>query len=121
MNVIVDESANVAGLVDWEQAQLLPVGMNTWCIRYLSVPNRLRVDYPDEHTLPMAEAFWKGLVSTLPNHILGLLDKVVDAMAIGLVMNVFGENYSPEEVTVNIMMERLDWIEDTFRPKCASA
>jgi hypothetical protein len=89
MNVIVDENANIAGLVDWEQAQLLPVGMNTWCIRYLSVPNRNRVDYPDEDTVPMAEAFWKGLVSTLPNHILGLLDKVVDAMAIGVVMNVF--------------------------------
>ena len=32
-------------------------------------------------------------------------------MAIGLVVNVFGEGFSPEEVTVNIMMERLDWIE----------
>ena len=53
------------------------------------------MDYPDAHTLPMAEAFWKGLVSTLPNHILGKLVEVVDAMAIGLVMNVFGEDFSP--------------------------
>ena len=61
MNVIVDENANIAGLVDWEQAQLLPVGMNTWCIRYLSVPNRNRADYPNEHTLPMAEEAWSLL------------------------------------------------------------
>jgi hypothetical protein len=46
-----------------------------------------------------AYSIWKGLVSTLPNHILGLLDKVVDAMAIGLVLNVFGEGYSPEGAT----------------------
>jgi hypothetical protein len=57
MNVIVDENANIAGLVDWEQAQLLLVGMNTWCIRYLSVPNKKRVDYPDEHT-PSGKAWF---------------------------------------------------------------
>jgi hypothetical protein len=45
MNIILDESLNVVGLVDWEQALLLPVGMNAWCIRYLSVPISGGVDF----------------------------------------------------------------------------
>jgi hypothetical protein len=44
MNVILDESTNIVGLVDWKQAQLSPVGMNAWCTRYLAVPISHGVD-----------------------------------------------------------------------------
>lgn len=37
VNIILGESTNVVGLVDWEQAQLLPVGINAWRIRCLYV------------------------------------------------------------------------------------
>lgn len=120
MNIILDESVNVVGLVDWEQALLLPVGMNAWCIRYLSVPISGGVDYIAEKSQPMAEAFWKGLTDTLPPHLCDLRDKIVDSMLVGLVLFVFGEGFEPRQSEVRMVPERLNWIEDTFRPLCAT-
>ncbi|KAK0187229.1 hypothetical protein F5146DRAFT_935421, partial [Armillaria mellea] len=37
-NIIVDNHKHITGLIDWEHANLLPLGMNAWCIRFLSVP-----------------------------------------------------------------------------------
>jgi hypothetical protein len=46
----------------------------------------------------MVETFWKGLISiNSPDWLTWHLDKIVDAMAIGLVMNLFDEGWTPEE------------------------
>ena len=58
MNLILNENADIVGFIDWEFAQLLPVGMNAWCIVRLSFTNRNRVDYSSEKTQPIADTFW---------------------------------------------------------------
>jgi hypothetical protein len=120
MNIILDESTNIVGLVDWEQAQLLPVGMNAWCIRYLSVPIRGGVDQIEEKSQPMAEAFWKGLTTSLPPHLYDFKDKIIDSMLIGLVLFLFAEGTEVRQTELCTILKRLDWIESTFRPLCAA-
>jgi hypothetical protein len=115
MNVILNKDADIVGFIDWEMAQLLPVGMNAWCIRHLSVTNRNRVDYPSEKTQPMAEAFWDGFITSLPRHLWALAGYIVDAMMIGLILNQFGEGFVPDVRDVAMTMGRLEWIEKTFR------
>lgn len=115
MNVILNKKAEIVGFIDWELAQLLPIGMNAWCIRHLSVTNRERADYPSAKTKPMAEAFWGGFTTSLPSRIQALTDSIVDAMMIGLVLNQFGEGFEPDVRAVAMTMERLEWIETTFR------
>lgn len=121
MNIILDESAKVVGLVDWEQAQLLPVGMNAWCIRYLSVPINGGVDEQAEKSQPMAEAFWRGFTAVLPPHLHTLKDRIVDSMLIGLVLFSFPEGCEIRKSELSLVLERLDWIESTFRPMCSSS
>jgi hypothetical protein len=53
----------------------------------------------------------------LPDHLHGLLSNIVDAMVIGFVLSIWGEGYGPEETTIKMMMGRLDWFDETFRPK----
>jgi Ser/Thr protein kinase RdoA (MazF antagonist) len=115
MNIIINEKAEIVGLIDWELAQLSPVGMNAWCIRYLSVDNKGRVDYLSEKTQPMAEAFWDGFVASLPDHLQALKKYMVDAMMIGLVLDQFSEGSVPDARDLAMTMERLRWIEDTFK------
>ena len=120
MNIILNDSTNIVGLVDWEQAQLLPVGMNAWCIRYLAVPIRGGVDQIAKKSQPMAQAFWKGFTNSLPPHLHNLRDKIVDSMLIGLVLFLFMEGIEVRQSEVSMVLKRLDWIESTFRPLCTA-
>jgi hypothetical protein len=120
MNIILDDSTNIVGLVDWEQAQLLPLGMNAWCIRYLSVPISGGVDQTAEKSQPMALAFWKGFTDSLPPHLHDLTDKIIDSMLIGLVLFLFAEGIEVQQSEVRMVLKRLDWIESTFRPLCVA-
>ena len=114
MNLILNENAEIVGLIDWELAQLLPVGMNAWCIVRLSFTNRNRVDYASEKTQPMAEAFWNGFVSSLPGNTQKNSANIVKAMKIGLIFDQFGEGYVPDPRDVAMTLGRLEWIENTF-------
>lgn len=120
MNIILDDSTNIVGLVDWEQAQILPVGMNAWRIRYLAVPISGGVDQIAKKSQPMAQAFWKGFTDSLPPHLHNLRDKIVDSMLIGLVLFLFMEGIEVRQSEVSMVIKRLDWIESTFRPLCAA-
>jgi hypothetical protein len=120
MNIILDESTNIVGLIDWEQAQLLPVGMNAWCIRYLSVPNIGGVDQLAEKSQPMAIAFWQAFTASLPPHLNVFKENVVDSMLIGLVLFVFPEGCKAAQSEMRMVLQRLDWIESTFRPLCTA-
>ncbi|KAI0076905.1 hypothetical protein K474DRAFT_1597231 [Panus rudis PR-1116 ss-1] len=120
MNIILDDANNIVGLIDWEAASLLLLGTNEWCIRFLSTVNRNRVDYETENTTPMAEAFWRGITSSLSTRLQGrkdVLDAIVTAMQIGLVMFIFWPgNEGPSAVQMEQGLTRLNWIEETFRP-----
>ena len=119
MNIILDENANIVGLVDWELAQLLPVGMNAWCIRYLAVPTTRGVDRLAEKSQPMAVAFWQEFMGSLPAHLFALKEKIVDSMLIGMVLFSIIEGLETRDSVMHMLPERLDWIESTFRPLCA--
>lgn len=95
MNIILTENAEIVGFIDWEFAQLLPVGMNAWYIVRLSFTNRNRVDYSSEKIQPMAEAFWNGFVASLPGYI-QRNPANINAMKIGLILNQWGEGYVPD-------------------------
>jgi hypothetical protein len=68
----------------------------------------------------MAETFWKGLTDSLPPHLYDLREKIINSMLVGLVLFVFGEGFEPRQSEVRMVPERLDWIEDTFRPLCTT-
>lgn len=119
MNIILDENTNIVGLVDWEQAQLLPVGVNGLCIRYLSAPISRGVDQIAEKLQPMAQAFWQGFTNSLSPHFYDLKDKIIDSMLIGLVLFLSAEGIEVRQSEVHMVLERLDWIGSTFRPVCA--
>ena len=114
MNVILNENAEIVGFIDWEFAQLLPVGMNAWCIVRLSFTNRNRVDYSSEKTQPMAEAFWNGFITSLPGNIQKNSAKIVKAMKIGLIFDQFGEGYVPDPRDAAMTLGRLEWIGNNF-------
>jgi hypothetical protein len=83
----------LSALVDWQQAQLLPVG---WGIRYLSVPIGGGVDQIAEQSQPIAQAFWKGFT---------------DSMLIGPGTFPFrGVGLRFGKAKVRTVLERLDWI-----------
>jgi len=114
MNLILNENAEIVGFIDWELAQLLPVGMNAWCIVRLSFTNRNKVDHSSGKTQPMAEAFWNGFVTSLPGHLGKNLTNVVKAMMIGLILDQFGEGHVQDARDMAMTLGRLEWIENTL-------
>ncbi|KAI0069766.1 hypothetical protein K474DRAFT_992134 [Panus rudis PR-1116 ss-1] len=120
MNIILNDSNDIAALIDWEAASLLPLGTNGWCIRMLSTVNRQRIDYETENTIPMARGFWRGFTANLPVALQGrkdVLNAIVTAMQIGMVMFLFwpgNDGLSNDQMDQGVA--RLNWFEDTFRP-----
>ncbi|KAK7051633.1 hypothetical protein VNI00_004612 [Paramarasmius palmivorus] len=115
-NIILNENAHVVGLVDWEQACLLPLGMNAWCIRYLSVPIIGGKDRPTEKTQAMAEAFWKNFTANMS---VDAQRAVIIAMQIGFVLwSVYFETSSPSSNNLVQFVGRFDWFESVFGPLC---
>jgi len=120
-NILLDDNQDVTGLIDWEAAILLPLGMNTWCIRFLAVPithgrDAPIVDGPDrisDGARAMARGFWDGLVQNIPSK---LKRNVVTAMEVGMVLQTFHGLGEPD---LGYFTERMDWIPKTFEPFCA--
>lgn len=114
----MNDTAEIVGLIDWEQASLLPLGMNAWCIRYLAVKTHGGVDRPNEETLPMAQAFWKTLTADVPLH---LQPVIVTAMQVGYILiAVFIEGITPSKMVLSNLVARFDWLENTFRSFCTA-
>jgi hypothetical protein len=118
--VIVDADGNVNGVIDWEKAAILPLGMGAWCIRFLSMETIRGVDHTLDKTLdktgPMARAFWQSLVTYLPSPLRSLEENIVLAMQIGYVMiSVFYEGGgTPGPRLLDNLLERLDWMAMSF-------
>lgn len=113
----MNDTAEIVGLIDWEQASLLPLGMNAWCIRYLAVKTHRGVDRLNEETLPMAQAFWK----TLTADVLHLQPAIVTAMQVGYILiAVFIEGITPSKMVLSNLVARFDWLENTFRSFCTA-
>jgi hypothetical protein len=118
---VLDDVANICGIIDWEQALLLPFGMNAWWIRPNAVINRSRIDYIQEMTQPMSEAFFKSLIASaeVPPPLQPI---VILSMQTGFVIiSTFIEGFPASEPDLNQFVERFDWFEKTFAPLCTGA
>jgi len=120
-NIIIDESSppNIVGLVDWENTQFLPFGMNAYQIRLIAVLNQNRRDVVSKAAKPIGLAFWNSLTARIPdNH----KSAVLDSMKIGLfLVGEFGEEMNElafVPLYMEVLIERLDWFEELFRPLC---
>jgi hypothetical protein len=120
MDIILDEGTDTVGLIDWELAWLLPTDMISGCIRYLAVPMQDGLDIFHERSQPMAEAYLKGLINSMPAHLHNLKDKIVDSMLVDLLLFTYGKGFMSGPSIVRMVPQRLDWIESTFRPSCTA-
>ncbi|OCB90380.1 hypothetical protein A7U60_g2390 [Sanghuangporus baumii] len=117
-NILLDEDRDVIGIVDWEQAAMLPLGSNAWCIRYLSVDIVRGEDIISEKSLPMAEAFWKSFLAKLPNNVFSHQRAIITAMQVGFILSTFFGGGSPNEDKQVQIFDRMTWLEKTFAPMC---
>ncbi|KAK7464731.1 hypothetical protein VKT23_005937 [Stygiomarasmius scandens] len=113
MNVILNDDAEVVGLLDWEMASLLPLGMNACCIRELAIPNFSGKDRVLEKSQPMVEAFWKEFTANFSADVQPVL---IIAMQIGMVFRTFYEGITVAPNVLSALPERLDWFEHCLGP-----
>jgi hypothetical protein len=96
VNVIVDEqTGEVQGVIDWEEAYWMPLGINTARLVYLAAWNRQGTLVPKPYSKEVENAFWKGLFNAAPAAAQSLLDELQLAMTIGMVMDTFFEAKNP--------------------------
>jgi hypothetical protein len=115
--VIASEPPRLVGILDWELSKYLPFGIDGAQIRYMSVINRDRVDYPEEPGSTMvATSFWNAFTRNIAAD---LKDYVVDAMKIGMIIYIeFPEHWEREARDIQNAEKRLQWFDDVFRPLC---
>jgi len=112
------EGRRIVGLVDWEYAALFPLGMNAWCIQYLSVPTIGGKDRIMDKTQPMLEAFWKALTAKVPEH---LHRNLIVAMQMGFVIiSTFFEGGTVNTTAMAQFIQRYDWLTRSFEELCAT-
>ncbi|THV06236.1 hypothetical protein K435DRAFT_789650 [Dendrothele bispora CBS 962.96] len=116
-NIIMNDDAEIVGLLDWEMASLLPLGMNACYIRALAVPTVGGKDCPSEKSQLLAEAFWRVFTANLSPDVLPAL---VVAMQFGMVFRVFYEGITVAPNVLSALPERLDWFERCFGPLCGA-
>ena len=104
------------GILDWDLSRYLPFGIDGAQIRYMSVINRDRVDYPDEPGSTMvATSFWNAFTANLDAD---LKDYVVDAMKVGVIIYLeFPEGCG--ERKARDIQNALQWFDEVFRPRCS--
>ncbi|EJD00083.1 uncharacterized protein FOMMEDRAFT_136201 [Fomitiporia mediterranea MF3/22] len=94
-NILLDENYNISSLIGWELADLMPLGSNAWCIRYLSVDTIRGKDYISDKSQLMAEAFWKSFIAGMLEGLRAHRDAIVIAMQISYIFSVFFGNGGP--------------------------
>lgn len=99
---------------------MLPLGSNAWCIRYLSVDIVRGVDTVSEKSLPMAEAFWKSFTAGLPRDSMRHQRAIITAMQVGLILFTFFGGGEPDGERQATILDRIEWLGETFLPLCAT-
>ena len=95
--------------------------MNAYQIRLIAVLNQNRRDVVSEAAKPIGLAFWNSLTARIPDD---HKSAVLDSMKIGLfLLGEFDEDLRMNELAftplyMERLIERLDWLEELFRPLC---
>jgi hypothetical protein len=123
--VLIDESHEpyrISAVVDWEEARLLPFGMNAYVIHFFSVAIRNMEDSPGPSAEPMAIAFWDALTTNIEP---ARRSDVLDSMSIGfIVLGMFFDRFGQADFNdvrmqnLKNLVSRLDWLERLYRPRC---
>jgi hypothetical protein len=95
MNIMVNNDADICGILDWEESYWMPLGMNVCRIDGFAAYNHSGVLSKRPYSDDMEKAFWKALFNTAPREARGLLKEMQLAMNIGLVMTTFYEAKNP--------------------------
>jgi hypothetical protein len=124
--VLIDESHTpyrISAIVNWEEARLLPFGMNAYIIHFFSVAIRDMKDCPGPSAEPMALAFWDALTSNIEP---GRRSDVLDSISIGfIVLDMFFDRFGETGFNdvrmkdLKNLVSRIDWLERLYRPRCA--
>ncbi|KAI3614879.1 aminoglycoside phosphotransferase [Moniliophthora roreri] len=110
-DIIVNNSLDIVAVIGWERGGLLPFGIDAWSILSLCTNSG------NEAGSIVAKAFWEGLTAGRSED---FRRAVVIAMQIGyLLIHAYPEGYSPTPDRLPKVIERLDWLKDTFEPLCA--
>ncbi|VDC02823.1 unnamed protein product [Peniophora sp. CBMAI 1063] len=65
-NIILNDDFSISGLIDWERAAILPLGMGAWCIHQLAVMNIKGVDYETSDSKKTVVSFRGAFYSSVP-------------------------------------------------------
>ena len=118
MLIASQEPPRLIRLLDWELSRYLPFSIDGAHIRYMSVINRDRVDFPEEPGSTMiATSFWNAFTRKLAADLKGY---VVDAMKVGVIIYLeFPEGCGELEAReIQNAEKRLQWFDNVFRPFC---
>ncbi|KZT33426.1 hypothetical protein SISSUDRAFT_993059 [Sistotremastrum suecicum HHB10207 ss-3] len=113
MNILVNpDTLEVTGLIDWEAAALLPLGMSAWCIRYLTVPIHRRQDEILEKSWPVTQAFWAAFFAAIPHNLQHLKSTFLLSAQIGFVLlNGIPESCHHSGENLAALVPRLAWLD----------
>jgi hypothetical protein len=124
VQIILDDGGGEGGgggaqrRIDWEFAGLFPLGMNAWCIHYLSIPIIHGKDTITSNSKPMIQAFWNNLTSNVPRH---LHRNLIVAMQVGfVVVHTFFEGGTVGREALGLFVGRFDWLTRCFEEFCAA-
>ena len=123
VQIILDDNKHINGgrnlqhlivfLVDCEYVGLFPLGMNAWCIRFLSVPTPSGNNRIMDKTQPMVEAFWKALNAQVPEH---LHRNLIVAIQPGLlILSTFFEGGTVNTTAMAQFVQRHDLFREALR------
>jgi Phosphotransferase enzyme family len=95
MNIMVNDDADICGILDWEESYWMPLGLNVCRISELAAYNHRGVLSKRPYSDDMEKAFWKALFQAAPKGARGMLKEMQLAIDIGLVMTTFYEAKFP--------------------------
>lgn len=121
--IILNNDFSISGLIDWERAAILPLGMGAWCIHQLAVMNIKGVDYETSDSRQTVVSFRDAFYSSVPAELRSAegAETLLLAMQIGYVLSIYIEDMQaarPEWVAS--LLPRLLWLETSmrFQPSC---
>jgi Phosphotransferase enzyme family len=108
MNIMVDDDATVTGILDWEEAYWLPLGMNTGRISELAAYNQRGVMVKRSYSDDMEAAFWRSFFEAAPTEARGLVQEIQLAKDIGLIMLTFHDgSVRPHPSQVGVLQDSM--------------
>lgn len=110
VNIMVADDGDVSGILDWEEAYWMPVGMNTNRLSELAAWNMRGALTKKPYSDDMETAFWKSLFQAAPKGIRGYLKEMQLAKDIGEIITTFFDCSNPPHPShTGILNDSMSW------------